>query len=147
MCEHEYIFQRAVRVARERRTRAVKAAKAALDSDIREVNGLPCLELVGGQPSGAVPSGTDTWAVRQAIERAWDRYHTRIAAIWAIYETEVQKAQAMLDAANAGLVQQDQHVPKKPKAIATPIISTPIFRKPKGIWPLWRVPQLKRLFN
>ena len=147
MSEHEYIFQSAVRVARERRTRAVKAAKAALDSDLREVNGAPCLELEGDQPSDAAPSGTDTRAIRQAIERAWDRYHTRIAVIWEIYESEVQKAQAMLNTANAGVTEQHQHCTKQPKAVTPPIISTPIIRKSNNMWRHWRAPQMKRLFN
>jgi hypothetical protein len=118
-----------------------------LDTDLREVNGLPLLQLARGQSSDVVPSGTNPRATRVAIERAWDRYHTRIAAIWAIYENEVQKAQAMLDAANASVAEQHQHYPKQPKAIARPVISTPIFRKPKSIWRPWRAPQMKRTFN
>ena len=147
MSEHEYIFQRAVRAAREQRTRAVKAAKAALDSDLREVNGLPRLLLVGEQSSDAASSGANIRAVRAAIEKAWDRYHTRIAAIWAIYETEVEKAQAALDGPDASVAQQPRYCPRQPKAITPAIISTPIFRKPKAGWRLWRFPQLKRLFN
>jgi Tfp pilus assembly protein PilX len=147
MSEHEHLFQRVVSAAREHRTRAVKAAKAALNRDLREVNGLPRLQLVEGQSSDVPPSGANTRATREAIERAWDRYHMRIAAIWIIYETDVQKAQAVLDAANARIAQQQQHYSKQPKAITSLTISTPIFREPNNTWHLWRIQQMKRLFN
>jgi hypothetical protein len=72
MSEHKRAFENTVSAARSARVMAVKAAKLALNATIKT-------------------------AYKEAVERAWEVYDSRLMEIWSAYEEAMQRSGKVRD--------------------------------------------------
>jgi hypothetical protein len=151
MREHEFEFQYAMKIARERRSQAVKTARAELNRDLRQVYYRLSVPPAGQPPADALTIDMEPGPMRQTVERAWDRYHVRLAAIWTDFEHEMQQEEALYAALSARITrlreQLGEHMSEQEKAIKPAIQSSLQFRKPRYFRLLRTIRGMKHLFH